>query len=230
MLADARAYWIAKTARAKRQSTPPDVDARWEALIPVFERKLPLVVQADETQQIHAAIALAAQQGLKLMIFGGYDAPECVELLKKYDVGVIVGGVTRLPQRRHDAVDAAFSVPARLQAAGVRFCISGAGRMGNVRNLPYQAGMAAAHGLARDEALRAVTLYPAQMFGVAERVGSLEAGKDATLFVADGDILETPTHVSRAYVQGRAVDLSNRQTRLYDKYQERQKRLAEQQP
>ena len=99
-LDNARAYWTAKTARAARGSRPPDHDTRWEALIPVFERKLPLIVHADETRQITGAIALAAEQGVKLIIFGGYDAPECVELLKKYDVPVIVNGVTRLPQRR----------------------------------------------------------------------------------------------------------------------------------
>jgi imidazolonepropionase-like amidohydrolase len=224
-LDDARAYLTAKTARAQRGSRPPDHDTRWEALIPVFERKLPLIVHADETRQITGAIALAAEQNMKLIIFGGYDAPECAELLKKYDVPVIVNGVTRLPQRRSDAYDTAFTVPARLQAAGVRYCIAGAGRMGNIRNLPYQAGMAAAHGLPPDEALKAITLYPAEILGVAQRIGSLEAGKDATLIVTSGDPLETPTQVTRAFLQGRAVDLSNRQKRLWEKYQEKYRRL-----
>ncbi len=224
-LDDARAYWTAKTARAARGSRPPDHDTRWEALIPVFERKLPLIVQADETRQITGAVALAAEQGVKLIIFGGYDAPECAELLKKYDVPVIVNGVTRLPQRRSDAYDTAFTVPARLQAAGIRYCIAGAGRMGNIRNLPYQAGMAAAHGLPADEALKSITLYPAEILGVADRIGSLEAGKDATLIVTSGDPLETPTQVTRAFIQGRAVDLSNRQKRLWEKYQEKYRRL-----
>ena len=93
-------------------------------------------MHADETRQITGAVALAAEQDVKLIIFGGYDAPDCAELLKKYDVPVIVNGVTRLPQRRSDPYDTAFTVPARLQAAGIRFCIAGAGRMGNIRNLP----------------------------------------------------------------------------------------------
>ena len=89
--------------------------------------------------------------------------------------------------------------------------------MGNTRNLPYQAGMAAAYGLPADAALKSITLWPAEILGVADRIGSLEAGKDATLIVTTGDLLETPTHVTRAYIQGRAVDLTDRQTRLWEK-------------
>lgn len=221
VLDEARAYWQAKIARQKLRASPSASDARFEALIPLFERKLPLVVHADQQQQIQAAVALAAHEKIDLVIYGGLDAPLCAELLKKFDVPVIAAGVTRLPQRRSDGYDLAYTLPARLHAAGIRFCIAGAGRMGNVRNLPHQAGMAAAHGLPADEALRSITLYPAQILGVADRCGSLEAGKDATLIVTTGDPLEITTQVQRAYIQGRPVDLSNRQTRLWQKYQQK---------
>ncbi|MCH8922679.1 MAG: amidohydrolase family protein [Planctomycetes bacterium] len=220
-LGDARAYAKARAADPQRP-----IDSRWEAMLPVLAGKLPLIVEAEEIQQIQSAVAFAAKQKLKLIIYGGYDAPHCAALLKKHEVPVIVGGVHRLPRRRHEPYDTPFTVPARLHKAGVRFCISGSGRFGasTLRNLPYQAAMAAAHGLPEDEALKSITLYAAEILGAGDRVGSLAAGKDATLFVADGDILEIPTHVTAAYIQGRVVDLSNRHTRLYQKYQQRYRR------
>jgi imidazolonepropionase-like amidohydrolase len=131
--------------------------------------------------------------------------------------------------RRDDPYDAPFTVPGRLRAAGISYCIAGAGRFGasNARNLPYHAAMAAAFGLPADEALKAITLYPAQILGVADRVGSLEEGKDATLIITDGDPLETPTQVLDAYVEGRRVDLSDRHKRLWKKYEEKYRRQRE---
>jgi len=160
------------------------------------------------------------------VIVGGYDAPLCIDILKKNNVPVVISRVPRLPMRRGDGYDDAFTLPERLRQAGVKFCIAGADRFqaSSVGNLPYGAGMAAAYGLPREEALRAITLSVAEILGVADRVGSVAVGKDATLFVADGDILETPTRVERAYIQGRAVELTNRHTRLWEKYQEKQRR------
>ncbi|HEX3656338.1 MAG TPA: amidohydrolase family protein [Pirellulales bacterium] len=227
-LEDARAYWTVQKARRAKSQPAIERDIRWDALGPVLDGQMPLMVQADEVQQIQGAVSLAERMGLKLIIYGGYDAPECADLLKQHHVSVIVAGVTRLPQRRHDPYDAAYTVPARLHAAGVTFCLAGVGRMGNTRNLPYQAGMAAAYGLPPDAALKAITQWPAEILGVGDRIGSLVAGKDATLIVTTGDVLETPTRVTRAYIQGRAVDLTDRQTRLWTKYQEKYRRLREQ--
>ncbi len=165
---------------------------------------------------------------MRIIIHGGYDAPLCAELLKKHDVPVIVSEVYRLPLRRWEPYDTAYTLPARLHEAGVRFCISGGGRFGAsmLRNLPYQAAMAVAFGLPAHEALRSITLAPAEVLGVADRVGSLEAGKDATLFIADGDPLETATQVEAAFVQGRPVDLNDRHKRLWKKYEEKYRRLG----
>jgi imidazolonepropionase-like amidohydrolase len=166
------------------------------------------------------------------VIVGGYDAADCAALLKKHDVPVIVGGIHRTPRRRSDAYDAPFTLPARLREAGIRFCIAGTigGASGslpaNIRNLPYNAATAAAYGLPADEALKAITLYPAQILGVADRIGSLEPGKDATLIVTTGDPLEIATHVTAAYIQGRAVDLNDRHKRLWAKYKEKYRRLG----
>lgn len=221
--ADARAYGATRSAEKKI-----DHDARWEAMGPLLEGKLPLVVAADEVRQIRAAVAFARREKVKLVILGGYDAPLCADLLKAYDVPVIVNGVHRLPIRPDAPYDEPFTLPARLREAGVTFCITLSHRFGgsDVRNLPYHAATAAAHGLPADEALKAITLYPAQILGCADRVGSLEAGKDATLIVTNGDILETPTHVEMAFVQGRQVDLSSKHTQLWQKYREKYRRQS----
>jgi imidazolonepropionase-like amidohydrolase len=220
---DARAYRTAKQA-----NSGVAVDLRWEAMIPVLERRLPLHVQADRAPEIQAAIGFAAKENVKIVIVGGYDAVQSAELLKKQDIPVIINTVNRLPLRQSDAYDAAFTLPERLRKTGVKYCICDGGRFeaSGLRNLPYEAAAAAAYGLPADEALKAITLYPAQILGVAERVGSLEAGKDATLFVADGDILEIASNVEMAFIGGRAVDLNNRHKRLFEKYQEKQRRAA----
>ncbi len=220
---DARAY---QKARAAKGSDHPH-DSRWEAMLPVLAGELPLLISADEVQQIQSAVAFAAQQKVKIVLYGGYDVPLCAELLKKHDVPVIVSSVYRLPHRRHDDYDAAYTLPERLRRAGVKYCIAGGARFGasNVRNLPYHAGAAVAFGLPHDEALKSITLYPAEILGVADRVGSLEVGKDATLFIADGDPLEAATHVETAFVQGRKLDLDDKHKRLWRKYQRRYEQL-----
>jgi len=219
-LADARAYDQAR--KENRQAHPRD--ARWEALARVTRGEVPIVAEADELQQIQSAVAFAQREGLKLILVGGYDAPLCTDLLKQAGVSVIVGGVHRLPQRPGDPYDHPFTVPARLHAAEVPYCIASRNEASRVRNLPYHAGTAAAYGLPAEEALRAVTLYPAQILGVADRIGSLEAGKEATLIVTNGDPLETPTQVERAFIQGREVDLNDKQKRLWHKYREKYRR------
>jgi imidazolonepropionase-like amidohydrolase len=223
IFADARAYAAARQADANFPR-----DARWESLQDVLAGKLPVIVHADDVRQITATVAFAEQEKLKLVIAGGYDAPQCESLLKRHDVPVIIGGVYRLPRRRGDDYDAPFSLPAKLKAAGIRFCISSQDRHGasSVRNLPYHAATAVAYGLAADEALKAITLYPAQILGVADRVGSLEVGKRATLFVANGDPLETATQVEAAWIGGRKVELNDRHKRLYRKYEEKYLQLS----
>lgn len=224
--ADAQSYQRAKQAHAGGQGPKVDHDARWEAMIPVLESKVPLIVLADEISQIQAAVAFSQRERVKLIIAGGYDAPLCAELLVKQDVPVIVTGVHRLPQRDSDEYDAAFTLAERLRQAGVRFCLAGEDRQAKVQNLPYEAGTAAAYGLPKPDALRAVTLSAAEILGVDDRLGSLEPGKDATLIVTDGDPLETPTRVEIAFIQGRRVDLGSKHTRLWEKYKEKYRRLG----
>ncbi len=224
-----RVFQDAKAYQAARRADPDHpIDARWEAMLGVLEGKIPVVAHADRLAQIESAVAFAARHHLRLIIAGGYDAPACAGLLKRHDVPVIVTAVYRLPRHRDDPFDSAYTLPARLHRAGVPFCIAGFGRgsAANVRNLPYHAGTAVAYGLPRDAAIRAISLSAAQILGVADRVGSLEAGKDATLIVCNGDPLEIPTQVEMAYIQGRPVDLNNRHRRLWNKYREKYRRMG----
>lgn len=223
LLEDARAYASARKLSPKDQP----VDLRLEAMQPVLNRRTPLLVHANSLAVIQSAVAFAAEEKLRLLIYGGYDAPLCAELLKKHNVPIIIAAAYRLPRRRSDAFDSGYTLASRLHKAGVRFCISGGAtsRTSNTRNLPYHAAVSVAYGLPHDVALRAITLSPAEILGVADRVGSLEPGKDATLFVTTGDPLETASNVTAAWVQGRAVDLSSRHVKLYEKYRTKYERL-----
>ncbi|MGH8020552.1 MAG: amidohydrolase family protein [Opitutaceae bacterium] len=217
---DARAYLRAKESGVGGH----DADLRWEAMIPVLKRELPVCVHADDLVQINAALDWAKEAEVNMILVGGRDAWRVATRLAEADVPVIIGGTLGLPARRDAGYDAVYSNPAKLHAAGVRFCIAGSAQAsfnGNDRNLPYEAGMAAAFGLPPEEALKAVTLYPAQILGAGAELGSIEAGKRATLIVTDGDPLEIATQVHMAWIDGARIDLRSRHTGLYEKYRQR---------
>ena len=221
--AEAKAYHAGRNTEASTQ----EFDARLDAMGPVLSGDVPLMVAADGVKQIEAAVAFAVEHKIKLAIIGGYDAPHCAELLKKHDVPVIVSAVYRRPRRRDDGYDAAYALPAKLKELGIKYCISGSGKNStwNVRALPFHAATSVGFGLDEAEALKAITLYPAEILGVADRVGSIEVGKDATLFVATGSPLETATQVTHAFIQGRNLDLQDRHKRLYQKYKQKYEQL-----
>lgn len=218
-LRSAKAYIDLKAAEP---TTPTDL--RWEAMRDVLAGKLPVFIEAQDFDQITAALLFAQEFKLRPVIVGGRDAPLCAELLKKLDAPVIVTGTYRVTPRRDDsAYDEQFALPARLKAAGIRFAIASGEETPHERNLPYCAAIAAAHGLTSTEALRAVTLDAATILGIDSRVGSLAPGKDATIIITDGDPLEVSTVVSQAFIQGRAIDLGNKQSALAEKYREKYK-------
>lgn len=227
-LADFDALLSEARRHAAARRNDPEVassNVRLESLEPLIEGKLPLIAEADRQAEIESVIGYCQAQGLKLIIHGGYDAESCAPLLREFEVPVLIKSVYRLPLRRDDPYDAAYTLPRRLQQAGVRFAISGDSRGASaLRNLPYHAAAAVAHGLPPADALRAITLSPAEILGVAARIGSLTAGKDATLIITDGDILETETTVLDAYIAGRKVDLGNRHQMLFEKYRQKYSR------
>jgi imidazolonepropionase-like amidohydrolase len=229
----ARAYWKAKQAEMQEGIPYHETDVRWDMMKGVLEREIPVVIQADDIPQIETALEWAERENLRLIISGGRDAWRIAERLKEKKVPVIVGGTHTLNFRGWEGYNQAFTLPKKLYEAGVPFCIgvnhSAPGPAGvmNVRNLIHEAATAAAHGLPAEEALKALTLYPAQIFGVEDQVGSLETGKDATLIVTTGDPLELTSQVEQMYIQGRKIDLSSRHTLLYDKYKTRYEQYQE---
>jgi imidazolonepropionase-like amidohydrolase len=206
---------------ASRKAEPTSIqDLRLEAMIPVVEGRLPVMIMANTVKQIQSAIAFGKKYGLKIILFGGADAMHCVDLIREAKIPVVLSSVYRNPPRRDASYDAMYALPGQLKTAGIPFSIASEGRFGAsaVRNLPYNAAASIAFGLSPEDALRAITLSPAEIFGVADRLGSLDVGKDGTLIVCNGEILDTSTQVERAWIQGRAVDLSSKHTRLYEKY------------
>jgi imidazolonepropionase-like amidohydrolase len=229
------AAFAAAEAYQKEKGPEPGgtVDIRWEALmrtvLPTARRPKPVFIEAQEVDQITAAVTWAAGRGLKAVIVGGRDAELCADLLKAHDVPVMITGTHAFPKRADSPYDDAFTLPARLAAAGVRFCIASADRTPHERNLAHNAATAVAYGLDVNEAMRSVTLSAAEVLGVADSLGSLDETKAATLIVTDGNPLEITTRVERAFIDGREIDLSNKQTVLAEKYREkyRQKEEAE---
>ena len=199
----------------------PPVDARLEAMVPMLDGSLPILLGANEASQIEAAVAFAKRRGLRPIIVGGNEAWKVADLLVSNDVPVILDGTQRSPGGRDADIDAAFALPHKLREAGVKFAISDDREPAFSRNLPYHAASAVPFGLSQADALASITLWPAEILGVSDRVGSLDAGKDATLFVADGNILEVTSNVTHAWIQGRPVDLSSHHTQLNEKYKQR---------
>jgi len=180
-----------------------------------------VMFRADREAEIRGAIRFAEEMKLKPIILGGDDAWKVASLLKEKNVPVILTGVLSLPLREDDFYDTLYENPAKLQQAGVRFCISTGDAGPEVRNLPLYAGMAAAYGLSKADALKSVTLYPAQIMNVADRLGSIEPGKMANLVVTDGDLLEIRTHIRYLFIDGRSVVLTSRHTELNDAFKNR---------
>jgi imidazolonepropionase-like amidohydrolase len=222
MLRDGEAYGRAQEAYAKDNSLPrPDQNVVLEALVPYVRGERPVIMRADRESEIRGAVKFAEEMKLKAIILGGDDAGKVAALLKEKNVSVILTGTLDLPAREDDYYDSLYENASKLQQAGVRFCISTGDNGANVRNLPFYAGMAAAFGLPKADALKAITLYPAQILNVADRIGSIEAGKTANIVIADGDPLEARTHIRYVFIDGRQIPLVSRHTELNDAFKNR---------
>ncbi len=216
---DATAY-----AAAKKAGTLSGVDARWEALLAVLDGRQRLFVHALDLRQIREALDFAAARKLKITLVGAQDAWRLRDEIKAADVGVILHGPFALPQRRHEAYDSNYRNAAQLAEIGIRFAIASDGTPFSAsleRNLPHAAGHAVGFGLSWEQGLAAITLTPAQLLGVDDRLGSLEPGKLASFVVFNGDPLEVRSKLTAAYLNGEAIDLSSRHTRLRDKFQQK---------
>ncbi len=222
ILDDAEAYGKAMDAAAADPSLPrPVADIILASLVPVVRGEMPVIFPAESQADIRAAVEFAEERKLKPIIVGGRDSWRMTDFLVEHDVPVIFTHTMSNPQRDDDPYDANYSAASKLQQAGVRFAISSGESDPDIRNLPYVAGMAAAFGLEPAEALRAVTLAPAEIFGVADRLGSLEVGKIANLVVTTGDILEARTDTRYLFIDGRNVPLDTKHSELYEMFKDR---------
>jgi imidazolonepropionase-like amidohydrolase len=222
---EARAYGAAHAAEGQTGIPRHDRDVKWDAMRKALAGEIPVFFHAAALGQIRAALRFADEQKLtKLVIVGGGDTWRIADELRARNVAVITAAPPDLPSRRDAPYDESFALPAKLEAAGVRYCIGDTGgpsSAANARNLPYLAAQAAGFGLTREQALRAITLSAAEILGVADVMGSIDVGKSADLFVADGDPLELTTHIEAVYIAGKSVSMETRQTRLFEKYDKR---------
>lgn len=192
-----------------------------EAMRGLFSGEKTLFVHADEAKDIQRAVLLGEQFGIRTVIVGGRDAWMVANFLREKKTAVIFQPTQSLPGHEDDAVDQPFHTPAQLKEAGVLFCLSGESAW-QQRNLPFQAGQAVGHGLDREAALQAITLDAARILGIDQTTGSIEKGKDATLFLSSGDVLDMRSSVvETAFIQGRKIDLNDKHKALYQKFKQK---------
>lgn len=222
ILSDVRAYMRNRAAYERAESRELAVSrADLEALIPVVQGRLPMLVQADRASDIDAALRLSREFGFKLIIAGGAEAWQVADRLKAADVPVLTGAMSNIPSS-FTTLGARQENVGLLRRAGVQVVVIGNGggdeETFNVRNIRYEAGNAVAYGATWDDALRAVTLTPAEVFGIADRVGSLAPGKDANVVIWSGDPFEFRTDAEHVFIRGRSVKAPSRQDQLMERY------------
>lgn len=192
------------------------------ALLPVVRGERTLLIDVNASKDIQAAIKWVQEKKVKKVIFSGVsEGWRVADEIAKAKIPVIAGPVQSLPTRDYDRYDRPYANPGLMRKAGVTVAIQAGDRNMNYRNLPYHAGFAAAYGMGREEALKAVTIVPAQIFGVADKLGSIEVGKSANLFICDGDPFETKTQVQHVFIEGWQMPMVSRQTELYDEFLQR---------
>ena len=215
-------YARAVEAYAKDKNLPaPQTDLKYEAMVPYVRGQRPIFFTVERERDIRSVAKFVAEMKVKGIIVGGQEAWRAADDLKKNNISVIYTNIYSLPVREDDAYDSLYEAPSKMQQAGIRFCISTGDQGAEVRDLPYQAGLAGAYGLSPDEALKSVTLYPAQILGVADKLGSIETGKMANVVVTDGDLLDPRTNIKYLFINGRLLPLTSRHTELFDSFKDR---------
>jgi imidazolonepropionase-like amidohydrolase len=222
MFADTENYAKVKEAYARDKSLPySTTDLKMDAMIPFVRGEKPMIFTAERERDIRGVINFVKGTKVKAIIMGGQEAWKSANELKQNNISVIYTNIYNLPVRNDDPYDYLFEAPSKLQQAGVKFCIATGNDGAEVRDLPYHAGLASAYGLSKEEALKSVTLYPAQILGISDRLGSIETGNIANIVVTDGDILEPRTNIKYLFINGRMLPLTSRHTQLYDSFKDR---------
>jgi imidazolonepropionase-like amidohydrolase len=202
-----------------QEASHKETNLKFEAVKGLFDKKQKLFVHADQVKQLLAAIDFIKEFGFDVTIIGASESFQIADLLKANNVSVILNQEHALPATEDDDVDQPFKTPAALQKAGVLYALNDTHDESRYRNLSYNAGTAATYGLTKEQALQAITLSAAKILGIDDKTGSLEAGKDANIVVAEGDILDMKSsNVVYAFIQGRQVSLDNKQKQLYERY------------
>jgi len=219
---DAESYGRVRDAYNRDKTLPaPRADLRLEALVPYVRGEKPIIFTSERERDIRGIVRFVEETKVKGIIYGGQEAWKVADGLKKNDIAVIYTNIYNLPVRDDDPYDFLFEAPSKLRQAGIRFAIATGDQGGEVRDLPYHAGLAGAYGLSKDDALKSVTLYPAQILGIADRLGSIEQGKIANIVVTDGDLLEPRTNIRYLFINGRQLPLTSRHTELYERFKDR---------
>jgi imidazolonepropionase-like amidohydrolase len=200
----------------KKAPSPPKRDLKLEALLPYLQGKKPIVLAAEEANDLQTAVALAHEFNLKFVLNHISHSQSVLDYVAGLKVPVIVGPIYEDP-KPYERYDTVYSLPAQLYKRGVKIVFASYDAH-NVRNLPYQAGYATAFGLPYDEALKAITLNAAETWGVADQLGSLDTGKSANVVMANGDPLDVRTDVKQVFIAGQEIPMTSRQTRLRDRY------------
>ncbi len=203
------------------QGKTPEYVPEIQALVPVVRGEVPLLIEVNAARDIDSALGWVKGKPLRAIFTGVAEGWRVADRIAAADIPCIVGPVLTLPSRSSDRYDKPYANPALLRYAGVKVAIRSS-ETANARNLPFHAGYAAAYGMGTEEALRAITIVPAEMFGVDSLVGSLEVGKQATLFVADGDPFEPATTIQHLFIEGYPVPLQSRQVELYREFIKRE--------
>lgn len=203
------------------ENPPAEKNVRFEAMRGLFDGSKKLYVHCDYVKEILAAVDLCKRYSIKMVLVSGADAWKVSDVLKNNNVSVIVVKTHSLPPREDEDVDLPYKLPYLLKQAGITFAITADGSWQG-RNIPFQAGTAAAYGLTKEEALTSITLDAAKILGIDATVGSLEEGKDATLIISSGDVLDMRTsNIENAFIRGKEIDLDNVQKQLYRKYEDK---------
>jgi len=211
---EAKAY----NAEASHAAT----NLKFESVKGLFDKKQKLYIHANTVKQMLVALDFVKEFGFDVVIVGGMDSWQIADLLKANNVAVILNQPHSLPTLADDDVDQPYKTAAMLQKAGVVFSINDDDGQTRGRNLPFNAGTASTYGLGKEEALQAITLNAAKVLGIADKTGSIEVGKDANIVISDGDILDMRTSiVTDAFIQGRKIDLTDKQKLLYDRYKKK---------
>ncbi|HWI93359.1 MAG TPA: amidohydrolase family protein [Flavisolibacter sp.] len=204
------------------EATHGQTNLKFEAVKGLFDKSEKLYVHANTVKQMLVALDFVKEFGFDMVIVGGSDSWQIADLLKQNNVAVILNQMHSLPTAEDDDVDQPYKTPALLQKAGVTFAINDEDEQNRGRNLMFNAGTAATYGLTKEQALQAITLNAAKCLGIDKQTGSIEVGKDANIIISDGDILDMRTSlVTDAFIQGRKIDLNDKQKQLNDRYLKR---------